>query len=185
MKTLKSIGEIRDYAIKCHDDAGCEYGDGKSYSIHLDLVAKNMRKFKKIFLNENDYILTLAAAFCHDIVEDTNVSHSKIMVFSGSKTLADIVLRVTDVPAENRLMKHLLTMHKTVGDHRSLVLKMIDILSNSTYSLKTNNERKLKMYKREYAYRKPIFKQAFSWYKNDLNVDELEKLWNELDSVLC
>ena len=185
MKKLKSIKEIREYAIKCHDDAGCTYGDGESYSIHLDLVAKNVRRFHDVFLYDDDLTLTIAAAYCHDIIEDTNISHSKIMIFSGSKTLADIVLRVTDIPAENRLMKHLLTMHKTVGDHRSIILKLIDIYSNSSYSTKTKNIRKLSMYKKEYAYRKPIFMQALSWYKNDLDSDELDKLWIELDKILC
>lgn len=184
MKKLKPIKKIREFAIKCHDDAGCKY-DKKSYSVHLDLVAKQVIRFRRIFLDENDYKIVLAAAYCHDLIEDTNISHSKIMVFTSSKTVADTVLNVTDVPTENRLMKHLLTMHKTVGDYNSLLLKMFDILANSDYSVKTDNERKFKMYKREYVYRKPIFKQALSWYEDKLNLGVLEQLWCELDDLLC
>ena len=40
-----------------------------------------------------------------------------------------------------------------------------------------------KKYVEEYEYRKPIFKKALTWYKDNLNMDEVEKLWVILDNI--
>ena len=96
--------------------------------------------------------------------------------------VAKITLAVTDVHAENRLMRHLLTMHKTVSDHRAIILKICDILANATYSKKSGSSM-YKKYCTEYAYRKPIFIEALKWYEDKFYQDELKKLWEELDIV--
>lgn len=67
-------------------------------------------------------------------------------------------------------------------DYRAIILKMCDILSNATYS-KAHGSSMYKKYVEEYSYRKPIFKKALSWYKDDLDAHELDLLWKELDEV--
>ena len=168
------------YAEECHNNANSTY-DGGSYMIHVDMVVGMVNVYKTIFKRPIDMDLTIAAAYCHDIIEDTKESYNDVSMVIG-KDAADIVLAVTDVSAENRLMKHLLTMGKTVMNYRAIILKMCDICANATYS-KAHGSSMYKKYVEEYEYRKPIFKKALGWYKRDLNQDMLNQLWDELDYV--
>lgn len=158
---------IRDYVSKCHDDAGCEY-DGQPYIVHVDLVVSMVNVYKTVFLNPIDIDIAIKAALCHDLIEDTQESFNDVSEVIG-RDAANVVLCVTDVSAENRLMKHLLTMGKTVMDYRAIILKMCDICANARHS-KTHGSSMYKKYVEEYAYRKP-------------NQEVLEMFWNELDEV--
>ena len=91
--------------------------------------------------------------------------------------MADIVLAVTDVPAENRLLRQLNTFPKTVKDYRAIILKMCDISANADYWKGIKNNMYVK-YQKEYSYKKYIFKTALKWYKNDINFTEINKLWD-------
>ena len=114
-------------------------------------------------------------------MEDAKQTYNNICEVAG-KDVADITLGVTDVPAENRLMKHLLTMGKTVRDYRAIILKMADMYSNAKYSKASGSSMYLK-YVAEYRYRKPIFETALGWYRNDLNKEVLDVIWKELDEI--
>jgi len=177
---LSDFNKHREIVRKIYSDSNCKY-DGYEYIIHVDMVCDNVKKHKAIFINEYDYIVTLFAALYHDCIEDTKTSYNDISKLTNS-VVADITLAVTDVNANNRLMKHLLTMHKTVGDYRAIILKMCDILANANYS-KSLGSSMYKKYVTEYAYRKPIFQLALMWYKEYLNQDELDILWKKLDVV--
>jgi (p)ppGpp synthase/HD superfamily hydrolase len=102
---------VSDYAEKCHNAAGCTYGDDESYMVHVNAVVGIVVLHKNIFKNPIDRDITITAAFCHDLIEDTKESFNEVSSVIGVDA-ADVVLAVTDVSAENRLMKHLLTMGK-------------------------------------------------------------------------
>ena len=172
--------KISEYARKSHDDANCTY-DGKSYMVHVLMVVYNIREYSLIFKNEDDINTAIGAAYLHDLQEDARQTHNDISKIAG-KDVADVVLAVTDVPAENRLMRHLLTMPKTVKDHRAIILKMCDILANAGFS-KTKGSGMHAKYIEEYEYRKPIFKKALTWYQDKLNMAEVDKLWLALDAA--
>jgi (p)ppGpp synthase/HD superfamily hydrolase len=172
---------IKIYAQQCYDDANCVYGLQQNYFVHINMVVENLLKYSKVFNLTNDAINTLYAGYTHDLQEDAKQSYNDISKICG-KEVADITLAVTDVPAENRLMKHLLTMGKTVRDHRAIILKMCDMLANATFS-RDMGSKMYKKYVAEYAYRKPIFQMALAWYKDKLNQEELAKLWEELDEI--
>ena len=174
--------KIETYAEKCYADANCTYGnEGGSYMIHIHMVVDFLFKHGDVFRNVNDSVNTIGAAFCHDLLEDAKQTYNNICEIAG-KEVADITLGVTDVPAKNRLMKHLLTMGKTVQDHRAIILKMADIYCNTKFS-KENGNSMYGKYVEEYQYRKPIFQKALIWYKNYINQDELAKIWKELDEI--
>jgi len=177
---MSDFTKIAAYAEKCHTDANCEY-DGQSYMVHVNMVVDTVRVYQNVFHRPIDRELTMRAAYCHDIIEDTKQSYNNVSEAIGSKS-ADIVLAVTDVTAENRLMKHLLTMGKTVMNYRAIILKMCDILANVTYS-KTSGSSMYKKYVEEYQYRKPIFKKALAWYKSELDQEILDSLWKSLDEA--
>lgn len=172
--------DVYDFAEKAYADANCEY-DGKSYMTHINMVADVFVKRSTIFNNVEDGIDTQAAIYCHDLIEDAKLSYNNIMEAS-SKSVADIVLAVTDVNESNRLLRHLATMPRTVKDHRAIILKMCDIYANASYS----RDHKSSMYEKyieEYYYRRPIFKKALNWYRDKLNMYNVEKFWLELDRV--
>jgi (p)ppGpp synthase/HD superfamily hydrolase len=171
---------IEDYARRCYNEANCTYGNG-DYFIHINMVVHNINKYSTVFKHGVDFITTFGAGFVHDCIEDAKQTYNDITEICGTE-VADITLGVTDVPAKNRLMKHLLTMGKTVRDYRAIVLKMCDILANATFAKNTQSSM-YKKYVNEYQYRKPIFKAALDWYKSELNFEELDKLWKELDEV--
>jgi len=170
--------KIREYAEKCHDDANCKYADG-SYMIHVDKVVYAVETYQDVFLRPIDAEITKAAAYCHDLQEDARETFNNIKEIISIEA-AKVVLRVTDVPAENRLMKHLLTMGKTVEDHRAIILKMCDIWANATFSCE-NSTSMYPKYVDEYQYRKPIFQSALKWYTQYLDQEILKHLWGELD----
>jgi (p)ppGpp synthase/HD superfamily hydrolase len=175
--TFKNLREI---ARKQYNDSNCSYGDGE-YMIHIDMVSDFLFNHIAVFKTLNDAENTLNASLFHDSMEDAKQTYNDICMVAG-KDVADITLGVTDVPAENRLMKHLLTMGKTVRDYRAIILKMADMYSNAKYSKQSGSTMYVK-YVAEYRYRKPIFEMALSWYKNDLNQEVLAVIWKELDEI--
>lgn len=173
---------IESFAEKCYNNANCKYGENNgSYMLHVNMVVDVVLKHKYVFISCTDIHATVSAAFLHDTIEDAKQSCNDITAVAG-KDVADIVLCVTDTPANNRLMKHLLTMHRTVSDYRAIILKMCDMHANASYS-KEHGSSMYRKYVIEYAYRRPIFQIALGWYKNQLNQMELDLFWKELDEI--
>jgi (p)ppGpp synthase/HD superfamily hydrolase len=168
---------------KIHDDVNATYGEEKhNYSYHTDRVADRVFAIRKIFLDQEDWIDTVQGGHYHDSIEDGNKSFNDIMRMS-SINVARIVLGVTDTEAENRFMKHMLTMPKTIQDYRAILLKMCDLYENALYS-KSSVGSMYRKYCQEYEYRRPIFKRALRlWYSHKVNIIELENFWKELDSI--
>ena len=175
------LNEIEIYAKRAYQEANCLY-DGRDYfDSHVSDVIAIVKEHSGIFVYTNDYLVTLGGAATHDLIEDAKQTFNNIKEVCGYD-IAKITLAVTDVHAENRLMRHLLTMHKTVSDYRAIILKMCDIYANASYSKKSRSSM-YKKYITEYAYRKPIFIEALKWYKDKLQTEELNKLWKKLDEV--
>ena len=175
-----NFNNLREIARKQYNDANCKY-DNMEYIYHIDMVISVLNKYHNVYKKSIDINDTIIASLYHDSIEDAKQTYANIFDVAG-KEIADIVLAVTDVPAENRLMKHLLTMGKTVKDYRAIILKMCDILANTKYS-KSHCDSMFNKYYKEYSYRKPIFQQALVWYKKYLNEDILKLMWEELDEI--
>lgn len=177
---LKNFDCHRKNAHDYHNKMNCKY-DVHDYIYHLDMVVDVIIKNKDIFNYESDYILTHIAGYYHDCIEDAQLTFNDVKMVT-STDVARIVLAVTDVHEENRLLRHLMTMGKTVKDYRAIVLKLCDIHANASYS-KANGSSMYKKYKKEYEYRRPIFKTALNWYTEHLNIDVVTKLWEDLDEI--
>ena len=174
------ILNAKKYAQRVHDAAGCTYGDDNgNYMIHLEMVWSILCKYDP-FVFYNDSIHTRAAAWTHDTIEDAQQTFNDVMN-ATNREVAEITLAVTDVPAENRLLRHLLTLPKTVKDHRAIILKMCDLAANSSYG-KKNGGSMYKKYQEEYTYKRYIFQKAVRWYPNKYNINKLNELWDYLDN---
>ena len=176
----KFLIKHRENAIRVHNNANCKY-DGKEYVYHLDMVNEGIVKYNKIFLFPNDYKIASISSYYHDCIEDAKLTFNDIAAMSN-RDIARVVLDVTDVHEENRLLRHLSTMGKTVKNHISIILKMADIRANAIYSKETHSSMYYK-YVNEYNYRKPIFTMALKWYGYKLDKEILEDFWGELDEI--
>ena len=181
METSLGI-KARIYAAEVHAAAGCTYGD-KPYTTHLDMVENWVYEFRHIFRKDDDKRDTIAAAQTHDVIEDAQQTYNDVKD-ATSKEVADITLAVTDVHAENRMLRFLLTAPKIVKDHRSLILKVCDIGANGSYS-RDNGSSMYKKYQKEWAgYKRNIFVTASKWYKDVLVLDLFDELIDEVDEIL-
>ena len=176
----KEIEEFATFARKAHENANCLY-DGKSYSIHLTDVEDSVDKYETVFLHYKDYYVARKGASGHDLIEDAKLTFNDIKKASNRR-VAQVILAVTDVHEENRLLRHLFTMGKTVKDYVAIILKMADIRANGLYS-KTHGSSMYKKYLAEYAYRRPIFKMALKWHMENLDAEILKEFWDELDEI--
>jgi len=179
-KEKEKLKAFSDFARKAHDDANCTY-DGKNYYTHVKMVEDSVDMYETVFLNVNDYYIARAGASGHDLIEDAQLTFNDVKK-ANSKAVARVVLDVTDVHEENRLLRHLFTMGKTVKNHISIIVKMSDMRANGLYS-KDNGSSMYKKYVAEYKYRRPIFKMALKWYVEYLDAEILEDFWKELDEI--
>lgn len=179
MKNMSSF-DFTNYAKKCHNDANCVY-DGRPYGFHLDMVESGILTYKKVFNNYDYFLLACNGAIGHDLIEDAGLTFNNIEAVTNKRT-AQVILSVTDVPEENRLMRHLMTMSKTVKDPIGIIVKMADLRANASYSKATGSSM-YKKYKEEYKYRRPIFKGGLKWYTDMFNQEVLANFWLELDEI--
>ena len=179
-KEKEELKAFSDFARLAHDNANCTY-DGKNYYIHVSMVEDTVDKYETVFLNVNDYYIARKGGSGHDLIEDAQLSFNDIKKASN-KRVARVILAVTDVHEENRLLRHLFTMGKTVKDYIAIIVKMADMRSNGLYS-KTHGSSMYKTYVEEYEYRRPIFRKALKWYKEYLDTEVLKEFWTELDEI--
>lgn len=176
----KYFEKISAFAKKSHDDVNCTYG-GSSYYTHIEIVEEGIDKYREVFLNQDDYVVSRVASSCHDLIEDARLTYNNVKNKMG-KDVANVVLKVTDVPAETRFMRHMLTMPKTVTDYRAILVKMADLRANASFS-KANGSSMYKKYKKEYLYRRPIFMEGLKQFDYHLNEKILIEFWDELDII--
>lgn len=168
----KLIKFAREYALKHHGDQdhGC-LKIGK----HLEDVAKHVAQNYEGPLDHKDPVV--AAAWLHDLLEDTNVDEARLekdMFKAGFAPddvymIRNIVKRVTDGSGLNRKERHLNTYWRIREDRYALLIKLCDRRHNHERSIQ-NGEIYAAMYAKEWDY----FRFAL-WYPG-----VYRKLWTEL-----
>lgn len=170
------ISNARDYALNAHAEQ--KYGD-KPYAYHLDQVAALAEQYWpprdaaiKPTVSFGDkhsinYAEIIAAAYLHDTIEDTTVTHKDLQGKFGHD-VAKIVYNVSDEPGKNRAERKLNTWHKIRSDPRSIYIKLCDRLANVSVG------GKLDMYRKEHA----VFKAAL------YTPGHFEQLWDAIEHKL-
>jgi (p)ppGpp synthase/HD superfamily hydrolase len=184
MKDFELIEKAKEYAERVHTAARCKYGeDNEPYMVHLDAVCKWVLDNPSVLRFSDDFENTCAAAYTHDTIEDAQQTYNDVKK-ATSDDVADITLAVTDVHAENRMLRFLSTIPKTVKDYRALVLKVCDIGANSSYGKNVKNSMYKKYQKEWIGYKRAIFIAASRWYPNELNLVEFDNLIAKVDEIL-
>jgi len=154
------------FALERHGEQehGClKIGD------HLRDVVANVRKHYDPHVNSRSPEELIAAAWLHDIVEDTSTDPEEIAKRFGD-SVEEVVSLLTDKAGRNRMERHLRTYHMIRRDPDALLIKLCDRRHNHERSIK-HGERYAVMYRDEYVY----FKFAL-WTPH-----KFKALWEELD----
>lgn len=158
---LKSL----DFAIKSHGNQ--KYGI-KPYSYHL----KKVVEIAKEYFDDREIIDSCAL---HDVLEDTNVSYSKLSMYFGTNT-ADIVFDVTDEIGRCRKERKEKTYPKTSQNWKAVAVKLCDRIANIDECILNDNLVKYAMYVSE----KDDFEKSLKKYYHPI---ELDPLWERLNKL--
>lgn len=155
------------FALERHgeQDHGC-----LKIADHLSDVVDNVRKHYDPRVNILEPEQVIAAAWLHDIIEDTPTNPNEIEHHFGEPVEA-LVNLLTDKSGRNRLERHLRTYHAIRRDPDATLIKLCDRRHNQARSIK-HGERWMAMYEKEFNY----FKFAL-WTPN-----KFVALWEELDN---
>lgn len=134
------ISTAREFALARHGDQ--RYGE-RPYEYHLSAVAEVMRRFGIT------HPVPLAAAWLHDVVEDTPTAIWEVEFRFGER-VASLVWAVTDSPGANRAERKAATHLKIRHTPGAALLKAADRIANC------EEAGKLGMYRREH----PEFRQV-------------------------
>jgi len=143
--TRRLFEKARLMALSAH--AAQRYGD-KPYEWHLQAVVSVLERFGAS-LDDRETADLLVAAWLHDSLEDTALTHGEIVEELGAE-IAELVRRVTDEPGTSRKVRKPATYAKTRQHPRAITLKLADRIANAEASAE-NHPGRFQMYAREHA----------------------------------
>jgi (p)ppGpp synthase/HD superfamily hydrolase len=166
------VEKAKAFAINAH--GAQPYGNGL-HSDHLQDVEDVLFEF---YLTDTNL---RAAAWLHDVVEDTSITLDDLRAEGFPEQVVLMVDAVTNQPGINRKERNTKTYPRIAANVNAIKLKLADRLSNVRASIR-NNESLLSMYKKEY----PDFRDAL-YYKSigDAYDDyAFAVIWSKLDDLL-
>jgi hypothetical protein len=161
------IEKIRLFAIEQHHKVNQLY-DNLPYSVHLIDVNKFVDKFKYL-LTDEEYKTAKCVAWCHDILEDTNITYNELCK-QTSKEIAENVYLLTNNKGRNRKERANEDYYNGIKTSKiAIYVKLCDRISNTVYSIyKGDNKR--------YDSELPLFK---SHLFDSFFID----MWNFLEQI--
>lgn len=115
-----------------------------------------------------------AAAWLHDVLEDSKVITESMLRAAFPPEVVDLVVAVTNEPGKNRRERHERTHPKTRANSLAVALKLCDRISN-LFDARKHKPGFVKMYRKEYG----DFCQALR------REGEWESLWRALDNLIA
>jgi (p)ppGpp synthase/HD superfamily hydrolase len=140
VKRAKAFAELRH--------SGLKYG-AQPYTVHLEAVYQAALEFGL----PADY---LAAAWLHDVLEDTDTSYEELRTLFGRK-VSDLVEAVTG-RGENRTARQADIVEKLRKNPDAVALKLLDRLANARAAKAEGLRELLVMYRKEW----PAYSELFN-----------------------
>lgn len=171
LKTIL-IKKAADFAINKHCRPEPQRYGNALYSAHLLDVVNVAYKYI-YYIKESDIENVICSCYCHDIIEDTNITPAKLEELFNH-TIADTVYRVSNEMGWTRTEKNFKTYPKIWPSDLAIFVKLCDRIANTRNSKNGTDAHAKKMYTtytREYL----IFRAAIK--VRDLYPD----MWDELD----
>lgn len=165
------ILKVRDFAIHCHRSVNQLY-DGLPYYVHLQNVVDYVNKFKHL-LTEDEYVIAICVAWCHDLLEDGNITYNDLKKVVGTD-ISDIAFLLTNHRGKNRGQRANDDYYLGIKqDYIALFVKLCDRLGNLTHSVIYNTDgNKLDMYIDELPH-----------FKNKLYNGLYDEMWDFLEHI--
>jgi (p)ppGpp synthase/HD superfamily hydrolase len=171
MEKENLIEIAKEYAIFCHTSTNHFYDIDKPYDVHLQLTFEYGLKFDYL-LEENEWVYTLAACWCHDLIEDTRRTYNDVKN-KTNKIVADIVYAVTNEKGKNRKERANDKYYTGIKNTPlATFVKCCDRLANIKYSV-DNDSKMLDVYKKENNH-----------FKAMLYIEQLKPMFEEMDKLL-
>lgn len=164
------LKQVIRYAQKCHVDTNHLY-DGSPYFYHLQSVAAIAERFID-YLPAELKEAVLAAAWCHDTIEDTRQTYNGVKTVIG-ETAANIVYAVTNEKGKNRKQRANEKYYSEMKDIPGAVfVKLCDRLANIIHSSHSQSSM-LSAYRKEDAF-----------FRDMLFDGQYTTLWEEMNRYL-
>ena len=132
------LNEVVEYAFEAHASINHMY-DGMSYSYHLKSTAKVVKQFIHLIPKEHrDEVL--AAAYCHDMIEDTFETYNDLKKRVHSYLVAEIVYAVSNEKGRNRAERANEKYYKGIRKQKyASFIKLCDRIANLTHGKSTGS----------------------------------------------
>ncbi len=147
------IYKARAFALAKHGDQ--KYGT-YPYEVHLGNVVTALMRFG-ILPNSEANNRLLAAAWLHDVLEDTPGTYSELEAEFGA-VITQMVFCVTDEEGANRKERKAKTYIKLARNPDAVIVKLADRIANTEFCLTHGNESLFAMYQKE----QQAFEEALS-----------------------
>lgn len=126
------VDKARTYAINNHKNTNHLY-DGLPYSVHLSMVFRYAIKYQHL-LPEEARPYALAAAWAHDVIEDTRQTYNDVKAELGER-VADIVFALTNDKGKTRKERAGEKYYMGIRQiELAVYAKICDRLGNTKYS---------------------------------------------------
>lgn len=160
--SLSTTSEFIQFCKYQHDiECNQKYDKILPYSFHLNLVAKQVEKFKYL-VGDFEYYKVLCGAWGHDLIEDARQTYNDIIKLTGEKDIADIIYACTELRGHNRSERHGEEYIQGLRDNRlGLFVKLCDIAANAGYGLLTNSSMYEKYQKEFPELEKKLYRAEF------------------------
>lgn len=171
------INKARLFAIDCHRKVNQLY-DGLPYHTHLLDVVNYVNKYKHL-LPEKDYVLAICAAWCHDTLEDGNITYNDLKN-ALNREIADIVFLLTNHRGKTRNERANTDYYYGIKeDYIANFVKICDRLGNMTHGILFTGKM-IDKYKEELPHFKDMIYNGMYDEMWDLmnNIDEIEFVKN-------
>lgn len=162
----KSWATLRHY--------GQEYGDGLPFVYHLNMVAD----YVDAWTCHNADLM--AAAWLHDVVEDTDTTVGDVDKIFGSH-IASVVDFCTDQPGHNRAERKDKTHERIARSLDAQIVKVADRMANVESCIRFQQRDLGKMYVKEWpAFRVGIYNPVLAdvWWRMDHSMSRLTDMIN-------
>lgn len=165
-----TVENFKDFAFHQHDvKCNQKYNKTLPYSFHLDLVAKQVDKFKHL-LKFQDYLIAKCGAYGHDLIEDARLTYNDIkqltiqtqMDVNISREVADVIYACTELRGRDRDERHGEEYIQGLKESRlGLFVKLCDISANIGFGVLTNSTM-VKKYRKEFPrIKEQLYREEF------------------------
>lgn len=161
------LQQAQTFARRAHE--GQKYGTDP-YIVHLQAVEQVMRRFG---VTED---ALLAAAWLHDVLEDTNVTQEALSQVFPASVVVPVSL-VTEPKGKNRIERHAATYPRIKSDPRAILLKLADRIANFESGGKTD------MYIMEYAGFRSVLYDENPNTVSPVYQPTILSMWKHLDNL--